>query len=454
MGGIFGVNLNTTGFGLGTGIDVQSTVATLIAAARAPEQAMIQEQQLFQSQTSAINNLNTLLTTLQNAVNGLKDQSGQLANRVANSSNTNVLTAGAAAAANLGSHTIAVSALATTSSYVTTALADGNTAFGTGQFTLQVGTNAPVTVTVDSTRNTLNGLAAYINSQNYGVTANVITDASGARLSIVSNNSGAPGDLTVSGNTTGLTLNKAVTGTNASLVVDGIAVSSASNTVTSAINGVTLNLVGTSASPVTLTVNPDTTQATAAINTFVSAYNAVAQAINTQFTFTQGASAQPPLFSDSSLQQVQQTLNTDLNYSITGNNGIISLTSIGVNVQQDGTLQVDSGTLASALSNNFSNVQSFFQQVTGPNGFAVQFSTDLANLTDPVKGPLYTDLQGVQQSLTSVTNDISNFEANIATQQQTLTQEFSQVNATLQMLPSLIAQITGQLNSSGGTSGL
>ncbi len=447
---LFGVNLNTSGLGLGAGIDVQGTVAQLTQAAQAGEQVYLQEQQLYSNQTSALNNINNLLTTLQNSVNALKDPLGALAARTVSSSNTSVLTATAAAGTALGNHTVTVSSLATTSTYTSNSLASGTTSFSPGSFTLQVGTGAPVTVTVTSgTNNTLNTLASYINSQNYGVTASVVNGASSATLSIVSNTSGQPGDLTISNNTTGLTFTKQVTGTNGSVTIDGVSTSVSSNTVTNAISGITLNLLGTSASPVTLTVSPDTTQATNAINAFVSAYNAVVQAINTQFTYTPGTTQQPPLFSDGSLQQVQQTLNSDINYAPPGISGIANLGSIGVNVQQDGTLQVTTATLNSALAGNFSNVQAFFQQTGASSGFAVQFSNDLATLTDPTRGPLALDLQGISSEQRDVAQAISDFNANLALQQQTWLQEFSQVNAILQSLPVTIAQINSQLGSLG-----
>ena len=464
--GTFGINLNTTGFGLGTGINVQATVATIIQADEAPEQPMLDEQAFLQSQSSAITNISSLLTTLQTAVQALQDPQGQLTAQVANSSNTAVLTASTTGGATLENHTITVGTLATTSSVYTNDLTNGNTTFSGGQIQLQVGSKT-VTIPVDGTTNndnTLNSLASYINanSQALGVNANVITDAGGARLSIVSNSTGQPGNITVVGNTTGLNFNDATTGrpnaiagVNASLTVDGVPVSSATNTVAGVIPGVTLNLVGTSSTAVTLGVAPDTTQATSAINNFVSAYNAVVQAVNTQFTYTAGASSQPPLFADSALQQVQETLNTDINTALTGNGGVTNLASIGVNLQQDGTLQVDSGRLSSVLTNNFSAVQVLFQQTTGQNGFAVQLNNDLTKLTDTVSGPLAVDLRGVNQGLTSVASEISDFQANIAVQEQTLTAQFSQVNATLQQLPLMIQQIDSELglstsSSSGG----
>jgi len=457
--GTFGINLNTTGLGLGQGINVETTVATLVQALEEPEQPMLDEQTFLQSQSSAISNISSLLTNLQTAVQALQDPHGVLTDQVANSSDTAVLTASTTGGATLGNHTITVGTLATTSSVYTNDLTDGNTAFGSGTIQLQVGSNT-VTIPVDNTTNndnTLNSLASYINnnSQTLGVTASVITDAGGSRLSIVSNSSGQPGNITVVSNTTGLDFNNATTGkpnaiagVNASLTVDGVPITSTSNTVTGAIPGVTLNLVGTSSSAVTVGVTPDTASATTAINNFVSAYNAVVQAINTQFTYTAGASSQPPLFADAGLEQVQQTLNSDINTAFTGNSGITNLASIGVELQNDGTLQVNSSTLSTALTNNFSSVQNFLQQVTGQNGFAVQLNNDLTNLTNVVSGPMAIDLQGVNNSLTSVGNEINDFQANITIEQQQLTTEYSQVNATLQQLPLTIQQIDSELGLS------
>jgi flagellar hook-associated protein 2 len=291
-------------------------------------------------------------------------------------------------------------------------------------------------------------LAAYINnnSTKFGVTATVISDSSGARLSLVSNTSGAPGDLNISANTTGLSFTKSATGQNASFTVDGVPLGSTTNSVTTAIPGVTLNLVGLSPvvsgspTPASVSINPDATQAAAAVNSFVSAYNAVVQAINAQFTYTRGSTQQPPLFADNTLSQVQQSLASDINYAISGTN----LSNFGVNLQQDGTLSVDTNALNKALAGSFSSVQSFFQS-TSPNGFALNFSNDLATLTDPTKGALYIDLQGISQNQAAVTQQINDFEATIAQKQQAWLQQFSQVNAILQTLPVTLAQIDNQL---------
>jgi flagellar hook-associated protein 2 len=302
-----------------------------------------------------------------------------------------------------------------------------------------------VTVTVNSGNNTLSGLAASINSQNAGVNASVIQDANGYRLALVSTATGAPGDLTVSGNTTGLSFTKAVTGTNASLVVDGIPISSATNTVSNVINGVTLNL-GSPApgTPVTVNVGPDSTQITGAINNLVSAYNTVIGEINSQFAVGSDGSGGGPLEADNTLRDVQSQLLGAISYSVTGNSGIVNLASLGVNLNNDGTLSVDSGALASALSSNFSAVQSFLQNST--TGFAQNLSNVLANVNEPATGLLSVDSQGITSTSQGITSQIADLQAALTVQQANLTTVYSQVNATLQELPLLESQISQQLS--------
>ena len=468
MGG-FGINLSTAGLGLGTGINVQSTVAQLTASAEAGEQVYLDEQQLYTNQTSALNNINGLLSTLQTSVQTLQDPAGQLAARVVTSSNSSVVTASATAGAAVGNHTINVSNLASTSTLASTPLSASTTLTIGGQLTFQIGSDPTNTrtITIDSSNDTLSTLASYINSnsQTYGVTANVITDTTGSTLTLASTTGGTAGNLTVNSDTTGLGTTQVVPGNDAVIYVDGVKVTSATNTLTgdmTGLTGVTLNLSGASGSPTSITtigIAPDTNQATSAINSFVSAYNAVAQAINAQFTYTPGTTTQAPLYSDNTLSQVQSTLASDVNYAFgpNTNNGITGLASIGVNLQQDGTISVDSSTLSAALTNNFSSVQAYFQQigttdsngsVLTPNGFAVNLSNDLTKMTDPTTGPLNMELQGISSEQNDVTQSINDFNYNLQQQQQQWTTEYSQVDTTLQTLPLLIQQITGQLGGS------
>ena len=223
-----------------------------------------------------------------------------LSSQIATSSNPSLLTATALSNAVAGTHTIAVTSLATTSSYYTDAITTSSTPLATGDtFTISAGGTQVASITTDSTNNTLAGIAQAINNQTTAVQASVIQDANGARLAIVSTASGAPGNLSVTGSlhqtdSTAINFHQAVPGNNAVLSVDGVPISSATNTVSNVINAVTLTLTGpTGNTPATLTVAPDTSSVTTAINNFVSAYNTAITAINNQFLVSPSGTGRP-----------------------------------------------------------------------------------------------------------------------------------------------------------------
>ena len=224
---------------------------------------------------------------------------------------------------------------------------------------------------------------------------------------------------------------------------------------TGAIPGVTLNLVSAEPDvPLQLSIGPDTTQATNAINTFVTAYNALMSAINQQFTVNTSTNTEGPLGSDGCLRQLQSSLFADINYSASGNStlnnlGYVNLASLGIAMNDDGTLTVDSTTLNNVLSTNPSALVTFFQNTASgsPLGFANSFSADLTNLTSPTTGVLNVDLAQNNTQQTNISTEISNFQDQMAAQKQLLINEYSQVNATLEEYPYLLAEITATLGS-------
>jgi flagellar hook-associated protein 2 len=444
-----GSQSNSSSGGLGAGIDVSAMVQASLAPQQAELAVLQGDQTTIMNEQTALNSFNNDLQTLQNAVFALTDPAGQLTDASATSSNSAVLTASATAGTPSGSHTITVSALATTSSAYSNAVATSSTPIATGTLAIQVGSNAAQTVTIDNTNNTLDGLAAAINNNtSLGVTASVITDANGARLALVSNTSGAPGNLTITPSAGVVGFNTGVTGANAALNVDGIPISSTTNTVSSAIPGVTLSLTGvTSGVPVSVTTGPDITQQQDAVNSFVSAYNTVIGDINTQSTI--GTNGQPgPLGTDSTLALTQGELLSAVAFSTTGNGNVNSLADLGISLNNDGTLSVDSGTLATALQSNPTAIQSFFQATT-TGSFGANLTTALNDVANPVTGAVATDITGLAQSQTSITQQISDFQSQLTTQTQQLTQEYVQVDTTLQELPELLDQINQQLSSLG-----
>lgn len=383
---------------------------------------------------------------------------------------------------------LAITANNATGPLTTADLPDANTSIlptgqSTGDIKLQIGGSAgPVEdlAITQGANDTLTTLSNYINTQstanNWGVTASVVNDAGGSHLQIQASATGSAGILAFTTNTTtlvanpnptGLAFAAPVGGLNAAFTIDGAQFSSATNTVTGPIQGVTLNLLSQStAGPVQLTIGPDQTQITSAVNNFISAYNTIISTINSQYVVDPtGTIPAPPLESDISLRSLQSSLLTDAGFAIGGNSGLVNLASMGINMNNDGTLTLGmtpvdpSGltpggqTFAQVLADNPVAVQNFFQN-SSATGFANNFNTDLTNLTSPTQGPLNVDLTQNQAEQTDLTTTINNFETQITAQTTQLTSQYDAVNASLQEYPLLLQEITQTLGTLGsGTSG-
>jgi flagellar hook-associated protein 2 len=425
-----------------SGINVQAAVAAAIAALSAPEAQWEAQQQTLQTDTTDLNQIQTDVSTLESNLNALQDPLGALSSMTATSSDTSVLNASAAVGAAAGTHVVVVNNIASTASAYSNDVATGDTQLPTGGFTIQVGSGQPTQIQIGNGVDTLNELATYINGQNLGVTADVVNDASGSRLAITSNNSGSAAGFTIS-NATGLTFTQDSTGQDASLTVDGIPIDSPSNTVTGAVSGLTLNLTGADpGGQVTVTVAPDVSAASQAIASFVGAYNTAIGDVNTQYTV--GANNQEgPLAGDATVQMLQNALLSSAGYS-GGGNGVATLADLGITMNKDGTLSLNSATLTNAVQNNFSAVQNFLQG-TASNGFVANLNNQLSTLTDPANGAFTVDLQSISSENQSLQTQINNFQTYINQQQTLLTNEYNQADIALQEIPQEEAQLNAEL---------
>ena len=437
-------NIDTSTLFSGQGIDVTSVVTQLVTAARKPEQNWQDQQKAIQTQVDELDQLNTDLTDMWSKINALKDQSGATGSVTTNSSNPNIVTATASSGTAPGTHVVEVDSLATTSSYYTDPVASSTTTLANGSITIQVGTGTPTTVTIDSSDNTLSTLAAKINGLDLGVSAYVVTDANGARLAMVSKASGASSDLTVT-DSASLGFTKAVTGANATLTVDGVPISSTSNIVTGVIPGVTFTLTGASVgTQVAVGITPNTSDAIAATKDFVTAYNKVILELNQGMAYDTGTQQGGALSGDSGARMVQQELLGFAGMTVSGAGSLTTLRSLGINMNDDGTLTVDSTQLNDAVTNHFSDFQSFFQSTTG---FGQTVSARLLVLSSPSQGAFSLEIKGLQTTEQSLQSQIDDFEVYIAGQQQQWLTQYNQINVMLQQLPLLQAQINAELGN-------
>lgn len=525
----------------GTGINVSQTVSQIVSNLQGVETPWKNQLTTLQSQDSAFSNLGTLLSNLSNDVSQFTDFQGVLSSMEGSSSDTGVLELTAAtSSAVAGTHTITVNSLAQTSSGYMDAVTNASDTLS-GSITIQVGSGTAQTINVGSNSNTLAGLASAINAAAIGVTANVITDASGSRLSLVSGTSGTGGDLTVTSNltdattSTALNYNTAQAGANASLTVDGVGISSASNTVSNVIPGVTFQLLSSApGTDVQVVIANDTSGVETALAAFVSDYNSLISAINTQEGVDSSGNAEP-LYGSPTLSLLQEqilgafvaqnptgyldpvssltdtlsgsitiqvgsnspqtitldssdntitglasainsanmgvsatvstnasgsflelnsgqvgsageltitsnltdaTTNSSLNYN-NASGDLNSLTSLGISVNNDGTLTLDQTSLTSVLNNDYSSVVAFFQDA---NSWGQNFSNVLSNTGTTAGGLIASALSADSNIESNLNADISREDSIISAQQKSLTLEMNSVNEILTSLPSQLNQ--------------
>ncbi len=441
-------NVNDAFSGKTTGIDVGTVVSELMEVERQPETQWQNEQTTINSQVSALTTMNSQMTSLYDSVNNLKDIMGAFSQKTTGSSDDSIVSASADNTAVAGTHTVVVSKLATTSSSYSDYIPSGSSLAGT-EIDIKYGSNPsnPVstdTIDIPSTDTTLQQAASYINSGSYGVTASIMTDSTGSRLVLNSNTSGANGNLTVSNSSTNFS---SAAGVDAQLTVDGVPVDSSTNTVTGAIAGVTLSLGSADAnSSVLISVQPDTTGAASAIQDFVTAYNNIMGSINAQYTVDPTTSSEGVLAGDSMLRGLQSQLLGLVSTTTSAAGQYVNLQSMGIEMQDDGTLQINTSALSTALSSNFSDVQNFFQSAS-PAGWGQTVGTQLLQMTDPTIGPISADISGLNQSNQSLTNQINDFEVRMATVQDQLTTQYDNLNTLLEQYPMQMQQVAAQLGS-------
>jgi flagellar hook-associated protein 2 len=192
-----------------------------------------------------------------------------------------------------------------------------------------------------------------------------------------------------------------------------------------------------------ISVEPDTSSASQAIQDFVTAYNAVVTSINQQYTLDSNGN-EGVLAGDSMLRSLQSSLLGMVSSSSTGSGSYINLQSMGIEMQDDGTLQINSANLSQALSSNYSDVQNFFQSTSGWGHLA---GTEMQQLTDPTLGPVAADINGLNQTSQGLTDQINDFEVQMSAVQDQLTTQYSNLDALLQQYPMQMQQVASQLAS-------
>jgi flagellar hook-associated protein 2 len=438
-------------------LNISAIVSSLTTAYGASQTTQLTNQQnSLDAQVSAYGTFTAALDTLKLSLSSLEDPS-QLAAFAATVADKNIATASTGPDAVAGTYSLLVNHLATVAT-ATSAPLSATAAVGTGTLTIGAGSSSTA-ITIDSSNNTLGGIAAAINSApNAGVSASVITTTGGSRLVLTGTSTGLANQITVtpSGGDGGLAALALTTvpAQDASYSINNFPATSGSNVVANAISGVTLNLQQASApaTPTTLTVSPDTSSAQSAIDKFVTAVNGVLSSIQTLTSYDPSTQTAGPLNGNATLEGFQNQLQNILGQFSNGAGGVKSLTDLGISAGTDGTYSVNDTTLGNALSGSLASVGNL---LGGTNGIATQISNLVDGYTKP-GGLIATINQGLQTGLSNVSKQQTALAAQLAAYSAQLTAQYNAMDTAVALLKQtqtyLNAEFNPSANAASGTS--
>ena len=447
--------------GLATGIDTKSLVSQLMALERQPETLLTAQKTTAQKQIDAYNLLNTSLSNLKTFMAGMNTAS-TFQGMSASVADSTFMTAQASSTAAAGAHTVTVNNLATFQRQVSaqgyTSASDLN--MGTGKISITGGDSTVPPITIDTTNNSLNGIADAINKSGANIMASVINDGSGSPYRLVLNGkdtnnytidtSGLTGGAAGSNPTFAQSGATYVKGEKASFSVDGVAITKTSNTISDVIPGVTLNLV--KAGTTTVSVSNDSSAVTSKLNNFVNGYNDAIGLINKYSSYDSTTKVAGVLAGDSTVRSLKTGLQSLISSPLAGVTADYSLLSqIGITSNsKDGTLSIDSTKLSAALTANSAAVTDLFTHNTGvlgitdstQYGIAEQFNQKLDKLTHAYVGTSSSDNGTISTRINGLTTKMKNIDDQVTTMERLMTQKEDNLNKQFSAMESLVSSVS------------
>lgn len=468
-----------TSTGVGSGLDVNSIVTSLMALEKRPLTMLQTRASTIQTQLSAFGSLKSQTAALGDVASRLVEAAAWQPMK-SESSDANAASASLSAKAQPGKYTLEVQALAQAQALASAAYSSPAASVGSGTITLEIGTTqagvftpkpgtTAKTVTIDPSSQSLADIRDAINAASAGVTASIVTSGSASRL-VLTGADGAANSVRVgvtdtdgdSGDASGLSalawdpagsvgsgrnLVQTRVAQDARYTLNGLELTSATNAPENVIEGVSLSLRKQTTAPVDITVSVETVAVRKNINDFVAAYNSLNKLIKAQTQADGSASANGPLQGDFTARSLMTSLRDVLHGAVTGASPS-SLSSAGIELQRDGSLLVNDAKLTPLLQTPEKLQALFAQPQTGTDlnsrGMAVRFKAWATALTGD-SGTLASRSDTLSRSITQNQKQqdgeqekLTRTEARLRAQYQRLDSSMSSLNAQMAQMKSAL----------------
>lgn len=462
--------------GNGTVIDVNSIVSKLDTVEQAPIDKVTG---VIDKNNLAISDLGTIkakIAALQTDFQSFADSSIYSNKLVASSDSTVVdaaVSTGSAAIA--GNYNVNVTVLAASAFAGFGGLNSGGVAWSTtitdpaaSQTTttlrsfLSVGSTASNVITVGSTGDTpgvsidlaqytsLNAIRDKINSTSTSVRAAVVDTGNGYSLTFTTINGGASNNLVLKDS---LSANLASTvssaGVDAKFTVNGQSFTRTSNTVLNAVPGLSLQLSKVGSSMLSVT-SASAQNAQTILNQIIDDYNSLINSYTSLSKYDPDPTKRGSLYGDSTLSSIVDSITNSLmsgfkdaanSAALLDKNGkAISLTTLGLELQLDGTLQFNSTMYNNSVSNGvFDKLASGF---TAPTYTSINYAIGLSGMT----GSLGTDIDGIKNENATLQTRVKDMQTRKAEKMAKYKAQYSALDALLYQLQATNNSLTTTFN--------
>jgi flagellar hook-associated protein 2 len=449
-------------------IDVAAIVEQLMTVENKPLEKIKTQIEQKKLVISDLGTIKSKVATFQDALSVFQTPS-TFNNSAASSSDATVVSATASNGAIKGNHSVTVTSLATATritmggygASTTPVTIDSVAGFSitladvvyNSKGSKTIGSSSPTTITALGTSPTVTDLKNWINSLGANVSASVVeTTAGNWALMIQGTKTGEANEVVLSGLTkpTPPTPNPPDTlAEDASFIVNGTNFTRASNTVTDVIDGLTLSLNKASVTAQTISVTKGTDISSEAINTLIAAYNDV-MSTHKSMTANSANSDKPGNFANSPstlsfINQIKDSFAKGISYTSNGSLKTMSLSTLGIDLQLDGTAKFNSASFATASAAGLRDTLALGVTM----GYVSSTSNLNTFLTSQVKtgGALSSQIDSETRAVQSLAKRQDDLQTRLNSIQNNLISQYSALNALLFQLSSTSNSLTSALDA-------
>ncbi len=457
--------MNVTSAGIGSGINIRELVDNLLEAESKDKIKKFDADEATSiAKITGYGNLKSAMADFSANIERLKG-SNQFEMRSASATTANnqvIIAPNATSDAQAGNYSVEVTQLAYGQKSCSIGFPESFSVVGTGTLTFNID-GFHYSFDINNANNTLLGINDTINAQSgaTGISSSLIATDTGTKI-VFSSSTGTNNAFTVSvtndadannANASGLSrlaspnLTTLQAPQNANVKIDGVPISSDSNTISSAITGVTFDLVNLNVGqPVTLSVGIDVASAKQAVVDFVDGYNKVFEALSklTQFDLSRNKNNMGILIGDATLRNVEfqmRRILTDI--ATTQPAGFSTLSQIGITSDiYTGKLTIDESMLDEALYKNFDAVGSLLMD--SEDGVLTKMDSFLEGYID-FNGVLKSREDGLKASLELIDEQRISLERHLKSLEKKLIVQFTAMDTVVAKLKSLSNFLETQL---------